>query len=457
MNNKRCQPYHRKWIVLGLLLSLFILGSCAETGMAAESRASAIIPAPQANAPAASAEPKAEQTPERAQAPLQSAETASLQPAESVPPVPDLAQPQLSESAPPRQPRGRQDVKAVFLTSWTAGNNLDAFLNLLDTTELNAVVIDIREGDGRVAYPTEVAVFRDNKGYRRDYDPREILDRLHERDIWVIGRIVCFKDAFMPRLFPELAIQKKNGSPLVLQEPNGSKGYWMNPAEKATWEPLAALTAEAVSLGFDEIQYDYVRFPETTLFSYSLGDAENTPRNVHIEGFLEYARNSVPDAILSVDIFGVPCLFTEDIGDIGQVLESIGTHIDVISPMVYPSHYCRYDTGGLYGNIQSLFDEHPLTIKGDHIRKPDMAPYEIVYNSLAIARNRLDAVGMQHVTLRPYLQGFTMTAIRADSRLVYDAKAYQKQIRATTAAGGNGWIFWNAGNVYASDAFRRSP
>jgi hypothetical protein len=355
-----------------------------------------------------------------------------------------------------RTPRGRQDVRAVYLTSWTAGNNLDAFLDLLDTSELNAVVIDIREGDGRIAYPTDVALFRDNKGFRRDYDPAEVLARLHERDIWVIGRIVCFKDTFLPKLHPEWAIQKKSGALLALREPNGSTGHWLNPADPATWEPLVALTAEAVALGFDEIQYDYVRFPETTLFTYSLGEADETPRHGHIEGFLSRAREAVPEAVLSVDIFGVPCLFTEDIGGIGQMLETIGMHIDVISPMVYPSHYCRYDTGNIYGNIRTLFNSHPATIKSDNWLKPDKAPYETVYNSLHIARDRLDAAGMNHVTLRPYLQGFTMTAIRADSRLTYDAAAYREQIRATTDAGGDGWIFWNAGNTYAPGAFMKA-
>jgi hypothetical protein len=354
----------------------------------------------------------------------------------------------------PDQPaRGRKDIQAVYLTSWTAGHNLDAFVELIGKTELNAVVIDIREGDGKVAYPTEVAAFRDHKGFRRDYDPREVIARLHEQDIWVIGRIVCFKDAFLTKLHPALAIRKHNGDPLVLTEPNGSKGYWLNPAEPATWEPLAELTAEAVALGFDEIQYDYVRFPETTLFRYNLGEAEDIPRHVHIEGFLARARAAAPDAVLSVDLFGVPCLFTEDIGGLGQVLESIGTHIDVISPMVYPSHYCRYDTGNLYGNIREVFDTHPLTIKGKAALKPDLAPYEVVYNSLVIARDRLDKAGFSHIPLRPYLQGFTMTAIRADSRLNYGVDAYRAQIQATADAGGSGWIFWNAGNQYAAGAF----
>ena len=118
---------------------------------------------------------------------------------------------------PAHEPRGRQDIRAVYLTGWTAGNNLEPFLDLLDNTELNAVVIDIREGDGRIAYPTDVAVFRDNKGFRHDYDPVEVLAKLHERDIWVIGRIVCFKDAFLPKLFPDLAIQKKGGRPAGTQ------------------------------------------------------------------------------------------------------------------------------------------------------------------------------------------------------------------------------------------------
>ena len=217
-----------------------------------------------------------------------------------------------------------------------------------------------------------------------------------------------------------------------------------------------ALTSEAITLGFDEIQYDYVRFPETTLFSYSLGDTDEARRHRHIEGFLARVREAVPEAVLSVDIFGVPCLFTEDIGDIGQVLETIGTHIDVISPMVYPSHYCRYGTGNIYGNIRTLFNDHPATIKSDKWLKPDKAPYETVYNSLRIARDRLDAAGMEHVALRPYLQGFTMNAIRADSRLTYNAQAYREQIQAAGDAGGNGWIFWNAGNQYAPGAFEQN-
>lgn len=391
-----------------------------------------------------------------AKSPLTKSPSPSMQPTSAPSPSPQPTSAPSSSPKPTLPPVPakalRHDIKAIYLTSWSAGNNLETYIELIEETELNAVVIDIREGDGKVAYPTTVDVFKDNKGFRKDYDPAEVIRKLHEKDIYVIGRLVAFKDSFLPRIQPELAILKSNGQPLSITEPNGSKSYWMNPANEDSWEYLADLTAEAVALGFDEIQFDYVRFPETTLFRYDLGD-DTAPRHTYIEGFLAFVRERVPDAVLSADIFGVPCIFTEDLGDIGQILESIGKSIDFVSPMVYPSHYCSYTTGNMYGNVWTLFQNHESTIKGEVLRKPDKAPYETVYNSLVIARERIKQVEGYGLGVRPYLQGFTMTSIKEGSYMTYGKEAYRKQIDAVYDAGYTSWIFWNARNEYPNGAF----
>jgi hypothetical protein len=347
----------------------------------------------------------------------------------------------------------KTDVKAIYLTAWSAGNNLDSFIRLIDKTELNAVVIDIREGDGKVSYATEVEVFKNNKGFRRDYDAKKMIAKLHAKNIYVIGRIVCFKDNFLPRLMPELAIKKANGKPLEITESANYKTVWMNPAKEKSWEYLTELTQEAVSLGFDEIQFDYVRFPETSHFKYVLDKTENKDRHEYIEGFLAKVRSKTPTAVLSADIFGVPCIFKEDLGDLGQVLESIGQSIDYVSPMVYPSHYSNYSTGNIYGNILNSFLAHAATIKTDRIKKPDKAPYEIVYNSLVIAKDRLSKVKGSTLGIRPYLQAFTITALPVNSRLNYGAKEFKSQMKAVYDSGYSQWIFWNARNVYPENAF----
>ena len=181
-----------------------------------------------------------------------------------------------------------ETAKGLYISSWKIGdqNVLKHFIDLANRTEINTYVIDVKEDDGYVSYPSQVAQVKKLKTCVKKYDPIYTLNQFHKNNIRVIGRIVCFKDPVLPIKRPDLALKDKKGQ--IWRDNDGIA--WLNPYNKASWRYLVNIAKEAVKMGFDEIQFDYVRF--TTSGNMSTVDYGKTKMAKYeaINGFLAFAR-----------------------------------------------------------------------------------------------------------------------------------------------------------------------
>jgi len=324
-------------------------------------------------------------------------------------------------------------VKALYLTGWTVGmkERLDHYIELANTTEINSYVIDIKDDDGLVGYESSIPAVRDIGAWTKKYDVDYVLNRLHENNIHVIGRIVCFKDPYLSSKRPDLAIKDTRGGLWKEKNSSGKMVTWLNPYNKESWPYLIDIAKEAVQKGFDEIQFDYVRFPSGDKKVMDFGTPDKKKYEA-INEFLAYARKEMPDVVLSADIFGIVCEGEGDSEDIGQYLELIGKDLEYISPMLYPSHYAL-------GQV----------VNGIKFAKPDLEPYAVVYNSLAKTKNRFANVDGYTPDVRPYLQDFTASWIGKGNYIEYGPEQVRQQIKAVYDAGYKEWILWSARNKYS--------
>ncbi len=325
-------------------------------------------------------------------------------------------------------------VKGLYISSWKIGdqNVLKHFIDLANRTEINTYVIDVKEDDGYVSYPSQVAQVKKLKTCVKKYDPIYTLNQFHKNNIRVIGRIVCFKDPVLPIKRPDLALKDKKGQ--IWRDNDGIA--WLNPYNKASWRYLVNIAKEAVKMGFDEIQFDYVRF--TTSGNMSTVDYGKTKMAKYeaINGFLAFARQQMPHTIISANVFGIICESPGDTEGIGQYLELIGKDVDYISPMFYPSHYA---CGQIVNNV-----EFP---------KPDFDPYGIVYNALTKTKTRVAPIKNYRANFRPYLQDFTANYLEPGNFQTYGHEQVRQQIKAVYDAGYQSWLFWNINNEYSEDGF----
>ena len=329
-------------------------------------------------------------------------------------------------------------VRGLYVSGWSIGEPkvLKHFINLANRTEINTYVIDVKEDDGYLSYPSKVKLVQELKTSIKKFDPTLTLRALHKNNIRVIGRIVCFKDPVLPLKRPDLALQSKNGG--VWKDKDGVA--WLNPYKKESWVYLVDIAKEAVKLGFDEIQFDYVRFTNNGDMTTVDFGGTKLEKYEAINGFLGYAREQLPKTILSADVFGIICESPADTEGIGQYLELIGKDVDYISPMVYPSHYYK-----------------GTSLNGQIFPKPDLDPHGIVLNAITKAHTRVSKVDNYRAKFRPYLQNFTFEELGEGNFQVYGAKQVREQINAVYEAGYKGWIFWNINNDYSEAAFLPSP
>jgi hypothetical protein len=360
----------------------------------------------------------------------QAALPAETEPEPAVPPPPagpqDLPfQPRLAD--PP------VEAKAIYVTGWVAGsqNRMKALMDLVDRTDLNAVVIDIKDYSGYVSYKMDVPEVRASGADRepRMLYPNRLIKELHDRNIYVIGRITIFQDSILAAARPEWALQTEKGD--LWRDRKGLA--WMDPAAKPVWDYNLAIAKDALARGFDEINFDYIRFPsdgDLKAIRYTHWDETGKMREV-IERFFRHVRQELGSARTSADLFGLATLALDDLG-IGQVIEDAYGHFDYIAPMVYPSHYAA----GFIG-----------------YKNPAQYPYEVIRHSLAIAAQRLDLKAKEsegvavRTRLRPWLQAFDLGA-------VYDSSMIAAQIRAADEIKAShpdlyaGWFLWDPSNRY---------
>ena len=328
-------------------------------------------------------------------------------------------------------------VRAVYMTYFAIGNDeyRQALYHLLDTTEINAVVLDIKGDYGLLSYKSGVPL-ADQIGANSSPtidDLDQLLQTLHSRGAYVIGRIVVFKDTMLAhnggKAGLDVGVKDRRTGALWS---DGEKLAWVDPFQSVAWDYNTALAREAIQRGFDEVQFDYIRFPTDPSPDSSVGDIvyskpfNEDNRVAALKTFLQQAHTAVNDAggFLSMDTFGYTTWWDDD-GGIGQNLAVLADDIDYYSPMVYPSTF----NAGLPGSIPY----------------PDVVgrPYDVLYQSLKHVQAKL--VG-KRVVVRPWLQYFDDYPWATQTR--YDAAQIEAQKKAAEDARAFGWMMWNAGSLF---------
>jgi hypothetical protein len=324
-------------------------------------------------------------------------------------------------------------VRGIYVTAHSAGGErFERLINLLESSDLNSMVIDIKDDHGYLTYiPEEGSPYMD---IAQPYigDTQEMMKKLEEKQIYPIGRIVVFKDSVLAAKRPDLSFVE-NGDVWK----NGRGESFVNPFMKEVWDYNVNIAIEAAKMGFQEIQFDYVRYPEgfenrDTTLQYGYGDykdldLDNVQKRVEaVTDFVEYAREKLEpyNVQVSVDIFGYTATLPEAPG-IGQNFSRISEHVDVISSMIYPSHWTSY-----FG-----------------VAKPDTEPYKIIAEYAKFENDKLDELEERPVS-RPWIQDFTATWLGAGNYIPYGKKQVEDQIRALNENGIDEFLLWNAGNTY---------
>ena len=255
-------------------------------------------------------------------------------------------------------------------------------------------------------------------------DMKGLIKSLKEKGIYLIARIVVFKDNLLALASPELAVKNKNGETWHDRE----NLAWVEPFKKEVWEYNINIAVEAAQLGFDEIQFDYVRFPDTNGVVFSVPNTEEN-RVKAISGFLTEAKKRLEpyNVFLNADIFGYVFWNLNDT-KIGQKLENIIDSVEYVSPMLYPSGF-QYGIPGF--------------------RNPVAHPYKIVFLTLKNAQNRTH---LPSIRFRPWLQAFRDYAF--DGRY-FNSHEIGEQIKAAEDFGSDGWMLWNPHNVYSGDGLKK--
>ncbi|WP_322903587.1 putative glycoside hydrolase [Paenibacillus campi] len=323
-------------------------------------------------------------------------------------------------------------IKGIYVTAYSAGGaRMEKLLKLLDTTELNAMVIDLKDDAGYITYKTanpDLQKLGSPQKFIGDID--QLMARLKKHNVYPIARIVVFKDSVLAKKHPELSFVKKNGQVWS----NGKGDNFVNPYKKAVWDYNIELAKEAAAKGFKEIQFDYVRFPEGfENHENELKFEKNDKSRVDVVAeFVQYARKQLaPLGVrVSVDIFGYAASVPAAEG-IGQDFAKISENVDVISPMVYPSHY----TTGWFG-----------------VKNPDTNPYATIKGSMVDTLKKLDPLAEQKPIIRPWIQDFTASWLGSGHYIKYGKQQVDDQIRAMKDMGVDEYLLWNASNRYTEGA-----
>ena len=317
-------------------------------------------------------------------------------------------------------------IRAMYISALTAGNDglWQEALDMIESTELNAVVLDVKDDLGIVRYDSSVPLAAEIGAVDASYDLDSRLDQLRDNDIYAIARIVVFNDPLLASQRPDLAI-KDLSSGGVWTTWDGIA--WVNSFDEEVWQYNIDIASEVANAGFDEIQLDYLRFPTDGPIEVADYGAEVNPdtRVEAISEFLSQMRDTIAPTgpFLAASVSGI-ILWDESDNGIGQDLDEIAPHVDVISPTIFPSQF----PPGTFG----------YDFPNDH-------PSQVVRVNLERSKERLGASAFK---LRPWLQDFS-TGLGID----YGPEEVRAQIDAVEEFGGTGWMVWNDANVYSTPAF----
>lgn len=363
-------------------------------------------------------------------------------------------------------------LKAVYMTACVAGTPSfrERLVDLIDTTEINAVILDIKDYSGGISFPPENPAWQPAWEHAQcgARDMRDFVARLHEKNIFVIGRVTVFQDPFWANQMPHLAVKRADGQ-TVWKDHKGLS--FIDVAAKEYWEHIVALSVDSYNIGFDELNFDYVRYPSDgnmrdVSFPHTAGSRWPQNKAANLEAFFEYLHKELSEPKrflayrhegtgratttpwLSADLFGMTTTNHDDLS-IGQVLERALPYFDAVAPMVYPSHYPQ--------NYLGLGDPN------DH-------PYKIVHHAMSsgVARARASttvAAGFLHTAIASTTPVLYTKPVFEASRLRtwiqdfdyggdYTAEDVRAQITASEDAGVEDWMIWAPSNIYTKAALK---
>lgn len=318
-------------------------------------------------------------------------------------------------------------VKAVYISAWVAGSPKyrDTIIKMIDDTELNAIVIDVKDSTGRVSFDMPVPdVQKEGSIEKRISNIRELTNMLHKKNIYIIGRISVFQDPYMTKKHEDWSVTKKSDG-TVWKDRKGLS--FLDPAKKEVHDYIISIAKGAYEEGFDELNFDYIRYPSDGNMkdiNYHLATGETRADN--IEKFFKYLSTEMKkdkNIPLSADLFGLTTEATDDMG-IGQVWEKAFPYFDFLCPMVYPSHYPAGHAG---------------------YKNPAMYPYEVINRALLGAIKKTDKIQGDKNKIRAWLQDFDMGT-------TYTKELVQKEIKAVYDNGLTSWMLWDPANKYTPSA-----
>lgn len=323
-------------------------------------------------------------------------------------------------------------VKGIYISAWTATDQkkMDGLIKLVNETELNGIVIDVKDYSGKLSYKADVSLAKESGALDKIKikDINGFINKLHENNIYVIGRVQVFQDPVLARSRPEVAIKNiKTGD--VWKDNKGLE--WLDPSSRIVWNYAVDIGKDMAKRGFDEVNYDYIRFPadgDIEKLDFPFWDSVK-PKYELISSFFSFLSDRLNGAgiAMSADIFGLASWRALDFSfdlNIGQRLVDALPYFDFVSPMIYPSHY-------------------PNNFNG--IKNPSAKPYEIVFGSLRSWRE-LKATTTYRAELRPWLQDFDLLGYQ------YGKEQVRAQIQAVYDNGIQSWLLWNSSNRYTRDA-----
>ena len=351
------------------------------------------------------------------------------------------------EAPPPVEHMSTPDsVRGIYMTQCAAGTPSfrTSFLKMLDETSLNAIVIDIRDYTGKIAFPTENPILKpmvsDECGAR---DMKEWVQILHDHDVYVIGRITVFQNPAYTKLHPEQAVQKKGGG--VWKDKNGLA--FVDVGAKEYWSTVVELSKESYGLGFDELNFDYIRFPsdgdmKAAVYSFGAGKSKAEA----LEEFFRYLHENLEPLgiVTSADLFGYVTVHDDDLG-IGQILERALPYFDYIDPMVYPSHY-NSGFAGLKNVNSDTYKVVAVSMNTAVQRTVATTTRNAFLGAVAIASTSpqlYEKKSYPASAMRPWLQSF-------DYPVEYTPAMVAAQVKANEDAGLTSYLFWDAANRYRS-------